>query len=161
MEESVQVDATHRGKLVEGVLDERLRNEDTGVVDERIKASEVFDGRIEDPLGGFRGCDIASDRRNLRIMGEIARIDRTRIGDDGISDFPVSLHEAGAYALRCSRDDSDLVFRTHEIGLQMRAAAWRRQCMYAPLEEMKLNRTKCQAPRTSGQWLRASDACRL
>ena len=86
MEESVQVDATGRGKIVEGVLDERLRNEDTGIVDERIKASEVFDGRIEDPLGGFRGCDIASDRRNLRIMGEIARIDRTRIGDDGISD---------------------------------------------------------------------------
>ena len=63
-------------KSASRIVDERLGNEDAGIVHQRVDASIALDGRADDALGSVGRGDIAVDRQHRGISRNIAAPDR-------------------------------------------------------------------------------------
>ena len=61
MYEALKIDCRELSEILHRVVEERLGEENTGVIDERIDLAEFVQGSIGDILGGRRIRDIAID----------------------------------------------------------------------------------------------------
>ncbi|MGY4296678.1 hypothetical protein ACVWXN_004773 [Bradyrhizobium sp. i1.4.4] len=120
MKKPREIDPDHLGEVGLRILGKGLRNEQAGIVDERIDPSEALDGQFHDAIGRLCAGDIAIDRGHRRI---VAPADRTRTGNDVIADIPVGLEQSCANAARCSGDDGNLPFGRH-IRFSFTQSAW-------------------------------------
>jgi hypothetical protein len=101
-EESGEVDADHSCIVVSGVVGERLGDEEAGVVDEGVDASEALECPADDPVGGGGLGHVPLDGEHGRVCGGL---DRPGGGHDRPAPPLVGGDEAGADALRTSGDD--------------------------------------------------------
>ena len=91
-------------------VDERLRNEDAGIVHERVDPAKALQAFSDDPLGGLRLADIA---RNGEDTGVCTLLDRSGGGDHAVVAIAIGPNQGGADALRRAGDYSDLLFIAH------------------------------------------------
>ena len=105
-EEPGEIDADHRCVVVGGVVGERLGDVDPGIVDEGVDAAEALECPADDPVGGGGFGDVPVDGEHIRVP---VGLDRPGGGHDRPAPPPVLGDEAGADALRASRDDGDLL----------------------------------------------------
>jgi len=85
-----------------GEFDERLGDEDAGVVDQRVDAPKERQRLADDALGGRRVGDVAGDGENVRVT---ARRDRPRVGDDAVVAIAVGPNQLGAEPLGRAGND--------------------------------------------------------
>jgi hypothetical protein len=110
VEESRQVDAEHRRVIGLAVLPEGLRDEDAGVVDERIDTPEPRHAFGDRTLGRPPVRDVARNGQDVRVVG---MSDRARNRDDPVAATAIRLYECCAYALRCAGDHGNFLFTVH------------------------------------------------
>ena len=106
------------------IVDERLGNEDAGIVHQRVDASIALDGRADDALGSVGRGDIAVDRQHRGISRNIAGPDRAGGSDDAVADGAEALHQVSADAARRAGDDDHLRFGTRRLD-HSKTPAWR------------------------------------
>jgi hypothetical protein len=97
------------------IVDERLGDEDAGIVHQRVDASIALDGRADDALGSVGRGDIAVDRQHRGISRNIAAPDRAGGRDDAVADGAEALHQMSADAARRAGDDDDLLLGTRRL----------------------------------------------
>ncbi|MNI32307.1 hypothetical protein D3C73_862160 [compost metagenome] len=117
VEEAVQVHRQHVGVVFGGVLGERFGDEDAGVVDQGVDATETFDGFTDDFLRDFRVADVAGHGEDVRVGG---RFDRTRGGDDFVVQVTECLDHACAQTLGGASDNDDFFRIAHDEPLQIK-----------------------------------------
>src|SRR5262249_37992928 len=82
-EVSGDVRADHPFEVLRRVVGEGLRKVDSGVVDEKVDAVELFHGGIGHPRGRLLLADVPIHEEETRRGLQILRLaDRARIGDD-------------------------------------------------------------------------------
>ena len=106
VEEPGEVDRRDRGVLIEGVVGERLADEESGVVDQRVDPTEPVECQFDHALGGLRLGDVTRYREHVGFAG---RADRARGRDDRITGSTERRCDALADALRGAGDDRDLL----------------------------------------------------
>ena len=106
------------------IVDERLGDEDAGIVHQRVDASIALDGRADDALGSVGRGDIAVDRQHRGISRNIAGPDRAGGRDDAVADGAEALHQVSADAARRAGDDDHLRFGTRRLD-HSKTPAWR------------------------------------
>src|SRR5215472_15050539 len=104
-EEPGQIDPDDPGVVVRRVLGERLGDVHTGVVDERVDATEPVQRRAYDPVGGRGLGDVPTHGEHARVLG---RPDRAGAGHHRPALPAVPGHQPGADALRASGDNGYL-----------------------------------------------------
>ena len=72
-EESAEVDADQQGVVLGGVVGERLGDEDAGVVDQGVDASETLQRSADDLVGGGGLGDVAVDGEHVGVLGRLHR----------------------------------------------------------------------------------------
>ena len=111
-EEPGQVDTGHRLVVRQRVLGERLGDEYSGIVDQRVDAAEMLDARGDHALGRGRVADIPLDGEHVWVC---RRRDVARRRDYSEAQLAVRADQASADALRCAGDDGDLLSdRNHD-----------------------------------------------
>jgi hypothetical protein len=89
-----------------GVVGERLRHEDTRIVDQRVNAAES-DQRLLDHAGADRRVgDVARDGQDVEIPG---RGDGARIRDHCVAELAVGDDQSRPDALRSASDDGNFL----------------------------------------------------
>ena len=111
VEEAVEVHRQHVGVVFSGVRGERLGDEDPGVVDQRIDTAKTCDRFADNTLCGGGFADVAGHGEDVRIG---RRLDRTRSGDDLVTEFTEGLDHAVAETLGCASDDNDFFRIAHD-----------------------------------------------
>src|SRR4051812_14310717 len=110
VEETGGIDSSDRSVLSFGVFGERLRDEDAGVVDQRVDTSEAGNGFEYCALSGGTLTDIAPDRNDLIIF---ARLDCTRDGDNSVVAIAICLDQSRTDSLRSSCNHGNLMIPAH------------------------------------------------
>ena len=111
VEESCQIDAEHHRVIGLAVLREGLRDEDAGVVDERVDTPEPRHAFGDRTLGRPPVSDVARNGQDVRVVGSS---DRARNRDDPVAATAIPLDERCADALRCASDDGNFPFTAHD-----------------------------------------------
>src|SRR5258706_3599383 len=121
-EETGEVDADHHGVILGGVVGERLRDVDAGVVDQVVNAAEPLQCPADDPVGGGRVGDVAVDGEHVRVLGRPYRAG----GSDHTPALPaVGRDQARADALGAAGNDGDLPARSaHGVPAGAVAGGW-------------------------------------
>ncbi|MOA37346.1 hypothetical protein D3C78_1589280 [compost metagenome] len=114
VEEAIDVHRQHIGVVFCGVRGERLGDEDPGVVDQGIDATETGHRFTDDTPGGFRFADVTGHGENVRIGGWL---DRARSGDDPVTEFTKGFDHTVAETLGCAGDDDDFFRNAHDEDL--------------------------------------------
>src|SRR5689334_21461431 len=112
MEEARVIDRDDVGEIFRRVFDERLGDEDAGIVDQRIHAAEALDRGLHNPLCDGRIRYVPGHRHEIRL---VARPDRAGIRDHAIAALPETFDQTRADALRSAGDDRNLPFRAHGL----------------------------------------------
>src|SRR6266403_827108 len=99
VEESRQIYSCHPHKVGFGIVDERLGDEDAGVVYQRVDAPKALDGRADDAVGSRGGGDVAIDDKDFRITGKLARPNRAGGGNNAIANLAEAFYQTGTDAL--------------------------------------------------------------
>ncbi len=108
---SVDVGRHNVGILLGAVVGEWTRNENTGVIDQRVDPPEIFNCRRNHARASFRIADVARDGQQVRIA---RRLDRARRGDDAIIAIEIGADERRADPLRCAGDNDDFLTVAHD-----------------------------------------------
>src|SRR5262249_15458923 len=91
----------------------RFRDEDAGVVDQRIDAAELFNGRVNDAL-----CDggVGNVPRHADHVARVVRprLDVSRIRNDAVAAPGITTDEPRADPLGSARYDHNLRFLAHD-----------------------------------------------
>jgi hypothetical protein len=106
LEEAAQVHAVDQGEVVVGVLGERLRDEQAGVVDQGVDPAEGVQALLDHPGPGAGLRDVTRDRQDPRVVGAL---DGARVRDDRVTELAVRRDEPGADALRRAGDHGDFL----------------------------------------------------
>jgi hypothetical protein len=110
VEEPGEID-TQDGVIVGlSVLGERLCDEGTGVVDERVDSSKPGHALGDCTLGGLPVGDVTGDDQDICV---IRRLDRARRRDHSVVAGAIGLYQRCTDALRGTGDDCNLPFDAH------------------------------------------------
>ena len=104
VEEPGQVHGHHRRVVVRRVVDERLADEDPGVVDQGVDPSEVLERQLDDPLGGLGVGDVPRHGEQAGIVGGGHRARRAH---HRVTGGAKGSDNAGPDPLRGAGDDRD------------------------------------------------------
>ena len=106
VEKPGDVGVEHPFQVLLRVFDERLGDEDSRVVHQRVDASKTMDGFVNDTV---RHIEIANVTRNGVHVLVASRCDGPGVGDHGITEILIGGYESRADALRSSGDHDDLL----------------------------------------------------
>jgi hypothetical protein len=123
VEKARQVHGQHSREVGVGVLDERLGNEDAGVVDQGVDATEAIDRRAHDALGGLPVGHVAGERQHIRRPSGV-RFDRPGIGHDAIAAPEEPVDQPRTDPLRRPGNQGDSLFAAHDAALRMGSGVW-------------------------------------
>jgi len=111
MEKAVKIDAEHVGIIFVRIVGERLCDEDAGIIDECVDATEALERLQHDTFSGLGIGYVTCNRQNVRIGG---RLDGAGGRYNAEIAIAVSLDQGFADTLRRAGDDSDFLFCTHD-----------------------------------------------
>src|SRR6478735_1839201 len=109
IEESAQVRIDHAFELFARIVDDRLRNEQLGIVDQDIDRSEAVDRMPEQRPRGHGLRDVTGQEREpartAELLGGPETLGRARTAHDVQAAREIRLRDRDAYATRDPRDD--------------------------------------------------------
>ena len=110
MQKAFEIRRRETTVILDRVVDEGLREEDPGVVDQSVDRAEPRKRGFDNGLGRLRLGDVAIDAGQAVGCADLRRLtDPPRGRDNVVTPFEKAVSEASADALRSAGDDDGLV----------------------------------------------------